>query len=162
MAGPDPAIHHSSKESCEAMDPRLIWREDALALLPGVTREQKKSPAFRQDLPCSCSFTSELPAALTLLIGFLALTVGVLLLLAGLVAAALLLTGFFAGLLVLLARVLVLTRVLVLAGHRSRLPCLDRVRDNAINLAWFPWNFRFPANCFALAGCLKSTSVQAP
>jgi hypothetical protein len=91
-------------------------------------------------------FKSELLSALALLIGFLTLTVGILLLLARLVAAALLLTGFFAGFLVLLARVLVLlTRVLVLAGHRS-LPCVDRVRDNAINPAWFPWNSRFPTN----------------
>jgi hypothetical protein len=91
-------------------------------------------------------FKSELLSALALLIGFLTLTVGILLLLARLVAAALLLTGFFAGFLVLLARVLVLlTRVLVLAGHRS-LPCVDRVRDNAINSAWFPWNSRFPTN----------------
>jgi hypothetical protein len=106
-----------------------------------------KVPPFGRTFLALVWFKSELPAALTLLIGFLTLTVGILLLLAGLVAAALLLTGFFAGLLVLLARVLVLlTRVLVLAGHRG-LPCLDQVKDNAVNPAWFRWNFRFPTNC---------------
>jgi hypothetical protein len=87
---------------------------------------KKKSPASRRDLPAYTSFECELATALTLLIGFLALTVRILpirilpvwilLLLSGLLPTALLLTG-------LLARVLVLlTRVLVLIGHRD-LPC---------------------------------------
>jgi hypothetical protein len=89
------------------------------------------------------------------LIGFLTLTVGILLLLAGLVAATLLLTGLLARLLVLLAR------VLVLAGHR-RLLVWTEVWENAERRGWFPWNFRFPTNCIAPASRLKSTSVQAP
>jgi hypothetical protein len=66
----------------------------------------------------SCS-TSELTAALTLLIGILtALTVRVLLLLSGLLSAALLLSGFLPRVLVLLPWVLVLlARILVLVGH---------------------------------------------
>jgi hypothetical protein len=68
---------------------------------------QKKSPAFRRDLPL-LSLQSELAT----LIGVLALTARILLLLAGLLAAALLL---LAG---LLTRVLVLlTRVRILAAH---------------------------------------------
>jgi hypothetical protein len=73
---------------------------------------QKKSPAFRRDLPL-LSLQCELAILIGVLtrIGFLALTARILLLLAGLLAAALLLTG-------LLARVLVLlTRVLILSAH---------------------------------------------
>jgi antibiotic biosynthesis monooxygenase (ABM) superfamily enzyme len=76
---------------------------------------KKKSPAFRRDLLAQLG--SELATALTLLIGFLALTIRVLLLLSGLLATTLLLlTGFLPRILVLLAR------ILVLIGHRD-LPC---------------------------------------
>ena len=80
---------------------------------------KKKSPAFRRDLLAQLG--SELATALTLLVGFLALTirilpVRILLLLSGLLATALLLAGLLSRILVLLAR------ILVLIGHRD-LPC---------------------------------------
>jgi len=62
------------------------------------------------------SYGQELAAALVLLVGLLALTVRILLLLSGFLAATLLLAGLLARVLVLLARILVLTR------HRD-LPC---------------------------------------
>jgi hypothetical protein len=78
---------------------------------------KKKSPALRRDFSALTKLRSdELSIAFALLIGFLALTVRILLLLARLLAAALLLAG-------LLTRVLVLlTRFLVLVRHRD-LPC---------------------------------------
>jgi hypothetical protein len=73
-----------------------------------VNREQKrKVPPFGRTFLALASFKSELTATLPLLIGFLALTVGILLLLARLLAAALLLTWLLTRILVLLARVLV-------------------------------------------------------
>jgi hypothetical protein len=94
------------------MDPRVE---------PGVTirdTRQKKSPAFRRDLPCSHLVVSELTSALALLARVLALTVGILLLLSGLLAATLLLAGLLTRVLVLLAR------ILFLAGH-SGSPFVD-------------------------------------
>ena len=96
----------------------------------GDERTKRKVPPFGRTFLALVWFKAELLSALPLLIGFLTLTIGILLLLAGLVAATLLLTGLLAWLLVLL------TRVLVLAGHR-RLPCLDRVGDNAVNFPGF-------------------------
>ena len=71
---------------------------------------KRKSPAFRQYLPGLAIPRQELAASRPLLTGLLALTIRVLLL-AGLVAATLLLTRLLARILILL------TRVLVLAGH---------------------------------------------
>jgi hypothetical protein len=70
------------------------------------------------------SLNSELPVAVALLVRGLALAVRILLLLAGLLAAALLLTGTLAGVLVLLARLLILVR------HRF-LPWLNLARVNS-------------------------------
>jgi hypothetical protein len=97
--------------------------------------------SFRQDFSSSLVlwFRTELPVALPVLIGFLTLTAGILLLLARFAAATLLLAGLVAWLLVLLAR------VLVLAGHR-RLLVWTEVGENAVSRGWFPWNFRFPTN----------------
>ena len=105
---------------------------------------EHRVPQTRKAPPCGRAFLAlaqfRFELAISLRTGSLARTIRVLLLLARLLAAALLLAG-------LLPRVLVLlTRVLVLAGHRG-LPCLDQVRDNALNPAWFRWNFRFPTNC---------------
>jgi hypothetical protein len=88
---------------------------------------KRKSPAFRQDLPGLAIPRQELAASSSLLTGLLALTVRVLLLLAGLVAATLLLTRLLARILILL------TRVLVLAGHWNLLNLVrfGTVRDNA-------------------------------
>jgi hypothetical protein len=72
---------------------------------------QKKSPAFRRDLPLHSRISL---LAVLIGIGFLPLTARILLLLAGLLAAALLLlTGLLTRVLVLLAR------VLVLISHRA-------------------------------------------
>jgi hypothetical protein len=71
---------------------------------------------LRRDFPAFAYLRSdELPTAFALLIGFLALTVWILLLLAGLLAAALLLAGFLIRVLVLLAR------FLIRIGHRELL-----------------------------------------
>ena len=80
---------------------------------PELLLSKKKDPAFRRGLP---SLTQELATALALLVGFLALTVRILLLLSGFLTATLLLAGLLARVLVLLARILVLFR------HRD-LPC---------------------------------------
>ena len=84
---------------------------------------QKKSPASRRDFSVLAQLGFGLATALALLIGFLALTVRILLsvrillLLSWLLAAALLLSGFLARVLVLLARVL--ARILGWVGHRD-------------------------------------------
>lgn len=82
---------------------------------------KRKVPPFDGTFALTLNSVSELATALTLLVGFLALTirilpVRILLLLSGLLATALLLTGLLARVLVLLAR------ILVLIGHRD-LPC---------------------------------------
>jgi hypothetical protein len=74
---------------------------------------QKKSPASRRDFSVLAQLGFGLATALALLIGFLALTVRILLLLSGLLAAALLLSGLLARGLVLLAR------LLIRVGHRD-------------------------------------------
>jgi len=67
-------------------------------------------------------------------LGFLALTVGILLLLTGLLSAALLLAGLLTRVLVLLARVLVLIRT-------SGSPLLKgKRRDNGLAKCWFRRN----------------------
>jgi hypothetical protein len=80
---------------------------------------KRKVPPFGRTFPGLAIPRQELAASSSLLTGILALTVRVLLLLAGLVAATLLLTGLLARFLILL------TRVLVLAGHGNSLvePC---------------------------------------
>src|ERR1700730_1378405 len=120
----------------------------------GDERTKRKVPPFGRTFLALVWFKAELLSSLPLLIGFLTLTIGILLLLAGLVAATLLLTGLLAWLLVLL------TRVLVLAGHR-RLPCFRPSWRQRGELPCFPWILRFPPNCLAPGCCLKSTSVQA-
>jgi hypothetical protein len=100
---------------------------------------QKEKSRLSAGLSLLSFMGTELATALPLLAGVLTLTIRVLLLLAGLVAAALLLTG-------LLARVLVLlTRVLVLAGHRD-LPCWTESDPTRAASTWFPWNPGFPQN----------------
>jgi hypothetical protein len=82
---------------------------------------KRKKPRLAAGPSDDAQFGFALATALTLLIGFLALPIRILLLLSGLLAAALLLTGLLAWVLVLLAWVL-LARILVLVGHRD-LPC---------------------------------------
>jgi hypothetical protein len=74
----------------------------------GNPSPKKKNPAFRRDFPALAQFRLEL--AISLRIGVLALTVGVLLLLAGLLAAALLLARLLTRVLILLARILIRIR----------------------------------------------------
>ncbi len=86
--------------------------------------QNKKSPAFRRDLPALADVSSELALGLLTRVGLLALTVGILLLLTGLLSAALLLAGLLTRILILLARLLarvliLLARVLVLVRHRD-------------------------------------------
>ena len=97
----------------------MARRGDPPAEKPELILSKKKDPAFRRGLP---SLTQELATALALLVGFLSLTVRILLLLSGFLAATLL-AGLLAWVLILLARILVLlARILVLTGHRD-LPC---------------------------------------
>jgi uncharacterized membrane protein YkgB len=91
---------------------------------------------LRRDLPELNSFNQELVTALALLIGVLALTVRILLLLAGLLTGALLLAGLLGRFLILL------TRSLVLIGHRY-LPCSmsqEIIRKSGVGCieTWFP------------------------
>ena len=72
--------------------------------------QNKKSPAFRRDLPALADVSSGLALGLLTRVGLLALTAGILLLLTGLLPAALLLAGLLTRVLILLARVLVLVR----------------------------------------------------
>jgi hypothetical protein len=90
---------------------------------PGRDDETFRATSKRTVPPCGGTFllsldsASELATALALLIGFLALTVRILLLLSGLLAATLLLAGLLAR---VLTRVLVLlARILVLVRHRD-------------------------------------------
>jgi hypothetical protein len=103
-------------------------------------------PRKRKVPPCGGTFllslnsVFELAAALTLLVGLLALTVRILLLLSGLLAAALLLAGLLARVLVLLTRILVLlARVLVLVRH-SGSPWLNVTPVNLERRSWFQGN----------------------
>jgi hypothetical protein len=77
---------------------------------------KRKAPPFGGTLLLSLGLETGLALALARLAGLLALTARILLLLSGLLATALLLAGLLTWFLVLLAR------VLVLAGHRD-LPC---------------------------------------
>ncbi len=84
--------------------------------------QNKKSPAFRRDLPALADVSSELALGLLTRVGLL--TAGILLLLTGLLSAALLLAGLLTRILILLARLLarvliLLARVLVLVRHRD-------------------------------------------
>jgi hypothetical protein len=91
--------------------------------MDGVARvflTQKEKSRLSAGPSCSRLSLVRLAAALTLLVGFLALTIRILLLLSGLLATALLLARLLTRVLILLTRVLVLlTRVLILAGHRD-------------------------------------------
>ena len=120
--------------------------------------QKEKVPPFGRTFPGLAIPRQELAASSSLLSGPLALTVRVLLLLAGLVAATLLLTR-------LLARVLILlTRVLVLAGHWNSLvePCLSRTRsDRTLEPSGCFW--RTPRVARAVIGTHgQNTSAQAP
>jgi hypothetical protein len=93
---------------------------------------QKEKSRLSTGPSADAKLGSELAAALTLLVGFLALavrilalTVWILLLLSGLLATTLLLTGFLPGILVLLAR------ILVLIGHRDLPCCMSRESTRA-------------------------------
>ena len=99
-------------------------REDALRALArgdslGAAKRTKEKPRLAAGLSCS-----RLGPGMTLAISFrfLALTVWILLLLARLRTAALLLAGLLPRVLILLARLVLLTR-LVLVGHLCDLRC---------------------------------------
>jgi len=107
----------------------LNWQADRLA--PAA---QKKSPAFRRDLPL-LSLQSELAILIGPLarIGLLALTAGILLLLAGLLPAALLLAGFLTRVLVLL------TGFLILSAHSGN-SLVFLTRDDGPEPPWLRGN----------------------
>src|ERR1700732_2841050 len=94
-----------------------LWGAEKKASAP-----PKGKSRLSAGLPPLTSYGQELATALALLVGFLALTVRILLLLSGFLAATLLLAGHLARVLVLLARILVLFR------HRD-LPCCSRRRQ---------------------------------
>ena len=112
--------------SCSGFQGRLASAKiNLLFTLTGVApcprhAQKGKVPPFGRTFPGLAIPRQELTTSSSLLTGLLALTVRVLLLLAGLVAAALLLTRFLARILILL------TRVLVLAGHGNSLLNLVR------------------------------------
>ena len=81
-----------------------------------LLHSKRKVPPFGGTFLLSLNSRSELAISLLAWVGFLALTVRILLLLSGLLAATLLLAGLLARVLVLLAR------ILVLVSHRE-LPC---------------------------------------
>src|SRR3984885_3246515 len=148
MTGVDPATHHSAIESCgRAMDPGSSPGDiDRESNQYGNPSPKKKNPAFRRDFPALAQFRLEL--AISLRIGVLALTVGVLLLLAGFLAAALLLLAR------LLTRVLILlARILIRIRHRIS-PCMWNVAgDNRPGRRWFPEKLRFRGDHCVAAAC---------